>query len=98
MKIKCHLLAFGSNDVREINVSDDKAQNSDLNALLELAYAYGQNDLHPQQKRSVSVGDVVELHGTFFVCMNSGWKAINKNDLEKLKAMDAAERALQFLY
>lgn len=60
--------------------------------LLELIFKYGQNDFQPLQDRySVSVNDVVELHdGSLHMVGGMGFFPISRETLEKLPARVSA--------
>ena len=46
----------------------------DLEDLLEMVFYYGQNDVqNVPGKRSVSVGDFVEVNGELYCCESNGW-------------------------
>ena len=52
--------------------------------LLELVFRYGQNDVQPQQKPSVSVGDVAILtDGTRWLCEPYGWAHLDEGIKEE---------------
>ena len=60
---------------RPIDIPDDRAQGQDTQALLNLAFYYGQNDFQPREFYSVSAGDVIVLNdGSKWMCKAIGWE------------------------
>lgn len=57
----------------------------EINSLLSMVYRFGQNDFQPQDKRSVSIGDVIDLeeNGLWFVS-SYGFKPILEKEFEHL--------------
>jgi hypothetical protein len=43
---------------------------------------------------SVSVGDVAEVNGRYFLCAMVGWREIYSDELESYETMDRAKRIL----
>lgn len=48
----------------------------DTNAVLELAFKYGQNDFQPKPFPSVSVGDVIRFRGDLYAVAPSGFRLV----------------------
>ena len=86
MKVSVHMSAYGSkDDIRVVEIPDNEiTDKSTIQEVLSLTYRYGQNDVQPQTNPSVSVGDVVELNGRYFVCLNIGWHEIKPNEFKSL--------------
>ena len=97
MKVPVHMFAFSHNrnTVRQVEIPDALLPKS-VNALipedlpprikniLDLTFKYGQNDFQPQDIYSVSVGDVVEIDGTYFMVMPMDWKQLTKEEFDSL--------------
>jgi len=109
MIFKVHMLAFmDPYCVREVDVPNDvlrkqleesdtsTLENAELSVthLLELIFYYGQNDFQPNPCIcSVSMGDVAEVKGKYFICMAVGWLEMNPDQFESYKACDREKRA-----
>jgi hypothetical protein len=79
MRIHAELRAFaeiaGEYSKRPIDIPDNEAQGKDTQALLDLAFKYGQNDFQPREYYSVSAGDVIVLNdGSKWMCKSVGWE------------------------
>lgn len=70
--------------------------------LLEKIFYYGQNDFQdqlPEEHRhghwccSVSVGDVLELNGSYFLCDRIGWKKMTLVEFERYRKKIIVERS-----
>jgi hypothetical protein len=60
--------------VRHVNVPDNEWKHAEtLESKLETIFMFGQNDMQSQNKRSVSVGDVIKLEGNEYVVKNTGF-------------------------
>jgi len=58
MKVPVTLAAYGNGEERIVTIPDNQLwPNVDNN--LELVFEYGQNEVQPQNKCSVSVGDII---------------------------------------
>ena len=58
MKVSVTLAAYGNGEERIVTIPDNQLwPNVDNN--LELVFEYGQNEVQPQNKCSVSVGDII---------------------------------------
>lgn len=76
-------------EIREVNVPD-KEITGNINSDLERIFYWGQNDFQPVKNRcSVSVGDVVDYFGRYFVVRGSGWMEISASKLKELQAIVA---------
>lgn len=94
MIYKVHMLAFMDGEIREVDVPDTVDQSTD--SVLELIFMYGQNDFQPLPDRcSVSMGDVAEVDGQFFLCQAMGWKQLTEAEFEAYKKVERRDR--QFL-
>lgn len=93
MIIPVHMLAFAKDGDRsqvrpvEIPVDGDitKANDQQIHEdILELVFVYGQNEKQPKQIYSVSVGDVAEVNGRYFMCASMGWDELSKDEFNSL--------------
>jgi hypothetical protein len=95
MLVKVHMLAFGEeNEVRFVEIGPAEYN---ISSLLEQVFHWGQNDFQPQQHPSVSVGDVAEVDGKFYLCKAMGWKELDKLDLIAYRAIPRRDRAFHAL-
>jgi len=108
MKFKVHMLAFQPEYcVREVDVPNEQVRkeldNADTSTLeqaeesvgflLEAIFHWGQNEM--QNVRgvcSVSMGDVAEIKGKYFLCLAVGWSEMNPEQFEAYKAADKDQR------
>ena len=84
MRIKVHMLAFNDNGtVRYVDIPEapDMADKGDM---LDLVFKYGQNDFQPQQMTSVSMGDVIELNGEYWMVVAVGFKQHTAEELKNV--------------
>jgi len=94
---KVHMLAFEDTEkVREVDIPENEvyACNKDVFQLLERVFYYGQNDFQPKPICSVSMGDVAEIDGKFYLCMGCGWEEITDTQLENYRKVPREERSL----
>ena len=102
MIFKVHMLAFMDGEIRNVNVPDEEIFGmlvsyfldfGSINQLLERIFYWGQNDFQPVCNRcSVSMGDVAEINGMFFVYQSMGWKQLSAEQLEEYRAVDRHDR------
>lgn len=96
MIIPVHMFAFADEGdrsrIRNVEIPIDPgikqnpiASKDELNSLLELVFKFGQNDFQPKPTPSVSVGDVAEINGRYWMVMSFGWKELTKKELDALK-------------
>ena len=106
MQVKVHMLAFyeEGDKIRLVDVPDNEVEGcatSDkalaIQDVLELVFKYGQNMFQPQQICSVSVGDVVELEGRYFLVRGCGFGELSEDELLRAKSMDRRERQIWVL-
>lgn len=97
MIIKAYLTAFGQGEVREIDVPDAEAAAAGQQAILDLAYHYGQNDFQPQPRPSLSTGDVIELapDARFRVAFGGFIKLVEDEDPLRLMGRDAMDEGMR---
>jgi hypothetical protein len=102
MLVKVQMLAFEKDGVvRLVNVPDEEVsihlRGVDPywfhNHVLERVFFYGQNDFQPQNICSVSVGDVAEGEGKYYLCATQGWKEITPEWLEQYKLLPRRDRS-----
>lgn len=89
MIVPVHMFAFADegdrSKIREVEIPDEKAKFAKIYELLELVFKYGQNDFQPKPFPSVSVGDVAEINGEYYMVMRIGWKQITKKQFDTLQ-------------
>ena len=67
---------------------------TDLEYLLDAVFMYGQNDHQPiLQTCSVSMGDVIEVDGKFYIVQSVGFQEMTAVELEEYKAIDEYDRS-----
>jgi hypothetical protein len=90
---KVHMLAFGApGQIREVTVFDEFDSTTPVNEVLELIYKYGQNDFQPQECCSVSMGDVIEYEGAYYLILGTGFIHLSVEGFEAYKKIDRSER------
>lgn len=95
MIFKVHMLANNPpewENPRLVDVPNEEVVSDDMQ-LLERIFYWGQNDFQPRQCCSVSMGDVAEIDGIFYLCCAVGWKAITREELEEYKKIPQRDRA-----
>lgn len=112
MIVKVYQYAFGQGEVREVELvgsnlyriesgkePENLREEADkiLKAVLEGVFYWGQNEHQPQDKYSVSMGDVAELWGKHYLCRSGGWKEMSEEELEAWKRLDVSQRQLSLL-
>jgi len=89
MKFNVHMLAFMNGEIREVEVPAEEC-GGDVYEVLERIFYWGQNDFQPVKDRaSVSVGDVAECFGRYFLVLGAGWKEITEEKFKELKEIAA---------
>jgi len=79
------MLAFQDKGmIREVDIPDDEYDESGHMEILELVFKYGQNDFQPRQCPSVSVGDVAQIDGKYYVCSGVGWRSVTKSEFNEM--------------
>lgn len=95
--VTAHMLAgFGGDAERPTRVIElpiGVAGGLDMDAV-ELAYQYGQNDFQSRPVRSVSVGDVLDMAGQFYLVMPCGFRLLSADEFAEYRATPADERRL----
>lgn len=94
MIIPVHMFAFADEGDRskvrtvEIPISPGNqypiASKAELYSILEMVFKYGQNDFQPKLSPSVSVGDVAEVYGEYYMVMGQGWKRMTKEQFDNM--------------
>ena len=86
MKINVHMSAYGlKSDIRVVDVPDvEITPKTTIQEALELAFKYGQNDFQPLKHPSVSVGDVVELKGKYYMVMSAGYEELTEGQFKNV--------------
>ncbi len=100
MIVKVHLLAFTDGEIREVEVPEldtllPPTNDDELGHVLELVFHWGQNDFQPQQKPSVSVGDVIEMDGRFHRVESVGFKELTADQMADWRGLSVVVRAMQ---
>lgn len=92
MIIRVRLLAFReTGTIREVTIPDAE-MTGDVAAKLERVFYWGQNDFQPLPCCSVSVGDVAELDGRYYICRPAGWAEISQAELTAYEALSRRDR------
>ena len=99
MRYTVHMLAYKQKGVTRIVDISEAVENLDPNiqepldedATLELIFKYGQNEFQQvnPSRYSVSVGDVIEMDGKFFVVAGFGFFEISQESFDKLEGNTA---------
>ena len=102
MIVKVHMLAFGSCQIREVDIPDNEWQEcTTTEHKLDAVFHWGQNDFQPKPCPSVSVGDVIELDGRYHMVEIIGFNRIpNWEEFKKEEARNklfALETNLMFV-
>jgi hypothetical protein len=94
MIIPVHMFAFADEGDRskvrhvQIPISPGKqnpiASEAELSSVLEMVFKYGQNDFQPLNFPSVSVGDVAEIRGEYYMVTGQGWKKMTKEQFDNM--------------
>ena len=86
MRIHGHLFAFGKPDgePRPINIPDECVTLKDR---LNAGFKYGQNDFQPRPFCSISVNDVLEIEGQYFIVRCCGFDRLTKEEFEECHKM-----------
>lgn len=88
-----HMLAFQEGVVRLVELPEGVEPDLEIRALLEMVFHYGQNDFQPRVGCcSVSMGDVAEIDGHYYLCCPLGWRGISRGEFVSYKAMDRHKR------
>ena len=88
MIVKVHMLAFSDDKsrIRDVEIPQEEYEAThSIKEVLELVFKYGQNDFQPKPIYSVSVGDVAELNGHYYMVMGAGFEEISKEEFNKLQ-------------
>jgi|ETNvirnome_2_300_1030623.scaffolds.fasta_scaffold57134_1 hypothetical protein len=80
---------------RPVQVPDAKLLDGQqsLDALLELIFHCGQNEIQARKCCSVSMGDVAEVDGKTYICQTAGWTEISAADLAEYKLIERRDRS-----
>lgn len=85
--VRVHMFAFSDDrsKIREVEIPQEEYESThSVQEVLELVFRYGQNDFQPQSIYSVSVGDVAELNGHYYMVMSYGFQEISKEEFDSL--------------
>ena len=97
MKIKVHMLAFEKepNTIRMVEIPDEEVKDN-IWERLEQVFYYGQNDfaIGPEKNTtcSVSMADVVEMDGHYYICAAAGFHEITPEEFEEFKQVERIDR------
>ena len=93
-----HLLAFEDDMIRPVEVPfEDEAKAMNHNAILDLIFRYGQNDFQRLPIRIVSVGDVIDYFGRFFMVRPVGFAEISLKEFNEYKEIPIRNRPWSLL-
>lgn len=82
--IQVQQFRFNDGQYRNVEVPTSEITEC-VNSVLDLVYHYGQNMFQPQDSPSVSVGDVINYNGQYFVVADFGFTKIKSETYEVLK-------------
>lgn len=95
-----YLLAFRNGETRMVDLLGDAYKvgyQKSVEAVLDLIFKFGQNDFQPQMLPSVSVGDVIDYFGSFYIVENFGFRKMTTNEFAAYTKMSREERwAVQY--
>lgn len=101
MIIPVKMLAFMDGEIRNVVLPDTfvgAITPENTTTILDRVFYYGQNDFQPVPKRcSVSVGDVAEINGEFWLCAFVGWIKISADVLAEYAKMERPDR-MTYIY
>jgi len=82
MKYNVHLTAFKryGYQIRQVEVPDEEC-NGDADFVLERIFHWGQNEIQPQQIRSVSAGDIIFYNRKYYLILMAGFCKASKIQL-----------------
>lgn len=95
MIVKVHLLALGRyGEYREVDIKlvEEFWRSEPVEDILPEVFFWGQNDHQEQPKPSVSMGDVAELWGKYWLCCSVGWKELSRDEWLNYLGMSNLER------
>jgi hypothetical protein len=97
MKFKVQMLAFGQpGEIREVEVPQEKIMGQPPKTIeqqLDEIYYYGQNEFQPQQHPSVSMGDVIEYSGDYWLVCGIGFRKMTQAGYIKYLGVDRRDRS-----
>jgi hypothetical protein len=102
MQFKVHMLAFEvePDTIRMVEVPDEEVKEN-IWERLEQVFYYGQNDfaIGPEKNTtcSVSMADVVEIDGKYYICAACGFHEITSEEFEAFKQVDRRDRSFHAL-
>lgn len=82
--IQVQQFRFNDGQYRNVEVPTSEIT-ANIDDVLNLVYHYGQNMFQPQEAPSVSVGDVINYDGKYFVVAGFGFTQIKSETYEVLK-------------
>lgn len=90
-----HLMAFRNDELRIVDVPGDayqKAGHDSTEAILDLIFRYGQNDFQNRPMPSVSMGDVIDFFGSFYLVEFVGFRKMSSEEFAAYLAIDRRDR------
>ena len=85
MQVKVHMTAYcEKSNIRIVDIPDEEIKSNNTEYLLDLVVKYGQNTMQPQNKVSVSFGDVINLQDKYFFVLNNKFKEISEYELKSV--------------
>lgn len=104
MIVKVHQTSFSHcGDYRDVDIKGEPNKESHvgpdakllwMKLLLEEVFYWGQNDHQEQDKPSVSMGDVAELWGRYWLCVSVGWKELSQDEWLNYLGMSLLDRQM----
>jgi len=90
MIIPVYMFAFADEGdrsmIRPVEIPTGEAESARMvEGLLELVFRYGQNEIQSKKFPSVSVGDVADINGRYFMALGTGWQELTKDEFDNLK-------------
>ena len=82
--IQVQQFRFNDGQYRNVEVPNSEISEN-VNAVLNSVYHYGQNIFQSQDAPSVSVGDVINYDGRYFIVADFGFEQIKSETYEVLK-------------
>jgi hypothetical protein len=91
MKFRVEMLALGNwGDIREVEVPHHTF--TDIETTLEKVFEYGQNEVQPQQRPSVSMGDVIVMDTDKWLIRDFGFRLLTPTEYSEYTRMAQRDR------
>lgn len=89
MKVKVNMLAFTDGKIRIVDIPDNFGQD-----FLGTVFHHGQNEVQSQEIPSVSMGDVIEHDGKFWLVAGIGFRPLTTQEFVEHQKKDKIQRIL----